>query len=204
MRATERTGRGFTLLEVMAAVGIMALVFTVLAGHAMQGLASQGEGHRLLEAADIADEIMADLEIQMNEDILPPEGVEESERDGYRIVVSVLPFSEIELPLGTPPPRGADGLLEDYDDLAMLIVNESRGFASALRTIEVSVSWDELGEERSVLRTTYGLDTVALQAMVSAAGAGPEGEEPAEGEEAAGEEEVDLAGPDEEDEEFFR
>ena len=204
--ATRASQSGFTLLEVMAAVGIMALVFTVLASHAMQGLASHGQSRRTLAAADIADEIMADLEIGMNEQVLPPEGVEESERDEYRVVVAVQPFSEIEVPPGTPPPRGPDGRLQQYDELDLLIVHESRGFATALRTIEVSVSWEESGEERSIVRTTYGLDMTALQALVAASGvgAGDSGETEDDGEGDGGpDDDLDLAEVDEDNEEGF-
>ena len=51
----RRSDPGFTLLEVMAAVAVVAIVFTTLARVANQGMQSQGISKRRLEASLLAD-----------------------------------------------------------------------------------------------------------------------------------------------------
>jgi len=63
--AAARRGRGFTLLEVLAAVAILAVWFILIAGTAMQGLRAEGISRRRLEAAMIADQAMAELRQQV-------------------------------------------------------------------------------------------------------------------------------------------
>ena len=57
--------RGFTLLEVLAAVAILGILYVVLADVAMQGLLSEGRSRRRLEASLLADQALSDIEIEM-------------------------------------------------------------------------------------------------------------------------------------------
>ncbi|MFB3118027.1 MAG: prepilin-type N-terminal cleavage/methylation domain-containing protein, partial [Myxococcota bacterium] len=46
---------GFTLIEVLGAVAILAILYTTLATVAIRGLRSEGESRRMLEASLLAD-----------------------------------------------------------------------------------------------------------------------------------------------------
>ena len=59
---SSRKKRGFTLLEVLAAVAILSIWFIVLMGSAIQGLRAEGVSKRRLEAAMIADRKLSELE----------------------------------------------------------------------------------------------------------------------------------------------
>ena len=62
-RERPRSGRrlqAFTMLEVLAAVSVLAIVYLVLANVAIEGLRAEGESMRRLEASLIADELLSD------------------------------------------------------------------------------------------------------------------------------------------------
>jgi type II secretory pathway pseudopilin PulG len=171
---------GLTLLEVLAAVAVLALVYTVLAGSAMLGLRAEGESRRRLEASLLADEVLADLELALEQGAPPPPGRHEDELEGFAITTEVTPFdlpAKLEYPeLETRPPSLFSG----------------PGRASLLRRIDVAVSWQEGLEARAVVRTTFGLDREAAAPLLE--GLAAEGATPAEGARAEGEEE-EPAGP---------
>jgi len=76
---------GFTLLEVMAAVLILGIWFTVLAGAAIQGLRAEGEADRRLRAEMIADARMSDLEGAAQLGAIPPIGEDEAAEDDFQV-----------------------------------------------------------------------------------------------------------------------
>jgi prepilin-type N-terminal cleavage/methylation domain-containing protein len=145
--------RGFTLLEVMAAVAILGIVFSVLAETAIQGLRAEGRSVRRLEASLLADQRLIDLEIELDAGAPPPEGRQESEEDDFTVVVEVRPFQ-------LPPPPNPEAAVH-------LAVDEpiSEGLQS-LREILITVSWLEGQSEMSVSRTTYGYDAAAFAAAL--------------------------------------
>jgi prepilin-type N-terminal cleavage/methylation domain-containing protein len=51
----SKVDRAFTLLEVMAAVALLGILYTVLARVAIEGLRAEGESKRRLEASLLAD-----------------------------------------------------------------------------------------------------------------------------------------------------
>ena len=100
--------RGFTLLEVLAAVAILGIWYMVIAGLAMQGLRSEGESRRLLEASLVADAAIADLEGSVADGTPPPIEVTEEEKDDF-LVITEVEVMDIPIPLadGQPiPPTG--------------------------------------------------------------------------------------------------
>lgn len=189
--------RGFTLLEVLAAVAVLALSYTVLAGTAMQGLANEGEAHRRLRAS-----LLADLQITEIESALvaaaPPVGVTETELEDYVISVESRPFDlgafalsgQVEDAPGSArrgegaavPPGGAEAA-GSGPPFALLAA--APGAPSPLFEIIVRVSWMEGGYEREVTRTTFAADPVMVQQAVASLGgsgdaaAAPDGEAPA-------------------------
>jgi prepilin-type N-terminal cleavage/methylation domain-containing protein len=139
--------RGFTLLEVLVAVAVLGLLYTALAGVAIQGLRAEGESHRRLEASLLADSLLAELEVVLEEGAPPRPGREEDERDGFTIVTEV---SAYELPLELEAP---EGLRKGSPSLF-----GGRTQESMIRRIDISVSWTEGADELSVHRTSFGLD----------------------------------------------
>jgi prepilin-type N-terminal cleavage/methylation domain-containing protein len=154
-----RARRGFTLLEVMAAVAILGLVYAVLARAATQGVVAEGASRRRMQAALLADARLADLETRLATGEILPDGTREEELDEFRIAVGVEPFvvpEELLDLVGPPADSGAQSLLGD--------VNGRQ--PSALRVLHVTVAWSEGLIERQVERITLVPDLAALEALV--------------------------------------
>lgn len=147
----RRAERAFTLLEALAAVAILGVLYTMLIGVAMQGLRAEGTSKRRLEASLIADRELAELELQLDVGVVPPIGEEEVEAGDFRVRVAVRPFDlllpELATPSGQPSPLLAD-LTSDR--------------SSPLRVIEVRVAWLEADVEYEIVRSTFGFDANAL------------------------------------------
>ena len=154
----------FTLLEVMAAVAVVAIVFTTLARVANQGLQSQGTSRRRFEASLVADRALADVEAGLKVGIIPELGKEESEEGIFGVFVEVIPFD-----LASVVPEDADAPGD-----AAAPTPAARAEESAVRAIEITVIWEEGFEEHSVVRTTFGLDhSASLLPSENGGGAAP-------------------------------
>ena len=156
----NRRSRAFTLLEVMAAVAVIAIVFSTLARVASQGLASEGASKRRFEASLLADAALAVIEIQLADGVAPEIGESEEEVGLFQVVTTVrsfdlasaIPIEELEVddPATTATLAGVLG-----DDL------------SPIRKIRIAVSWAEGVHDYQVIRTTYGIDPVALEGLTN-------------------------------------
>jgi prepilin-type N-terminal cleavage/methylation domain-containing protein len=150
MRSTER---GFTLIEVLAAIAILGLLYTLLTESAILGLRSEKGSLRRLEASLTADHWLAELETQLNAGIVPPLGDLEEEDGDFLVRMTVEPYDLILPELGNETSgQQAKPVLSD------LTVDRS----SPLRLIHVSVAWQEAGAEYQVSRTTFGFDSSTL------------------------------------------
>lgn len=168
--------RGFTLLEVLAAVAVLGVLYTVLAGAAMDGLRHEGDAERRLRASLLADNVLAELEQAFATGAAPPVGQSEDERDEFTIEVDVRPFDLAgilaALP-GAPEP--------DPDQLpAVLLLPPGRG-NPPLVEVEVVVHWTEGAHEQSIQRLTHGFDlSVAAPALETLTPAEGQGQAPTE------------------------
>jgi hypothetical protein len=110
---------------------------------------------------------LSDLEIQLEAGILPVVGGTENEQDPFRIELDVKPF---EMPLPEEPAEAGDGaeLPSPEDDPGAAALG-------SLLEIELTVTWLEGGEERSVGRTTYALDLEAVSELLEGPAEGEEG-----------------------------
>ncbi len=166
-RDRRRSG-AFTLLEVLAAVLVLGLLYAVLADVAMQGLRSEGETNRRLEASLLADRVLADIEQEIAAGSAPPIDVTESEQEPYYIEVRVEPLA---MPAGLVDPQSPEGAaLQD-------ILGGEGQQEPRLRSILIRVAWFEVEDERSVVRTTFALDSAGLDALLPAQETGADDDE---------------------------
>jgi prepilin-type N-terminal cleavage/methylation domain-containing protein len=147
MRLSEH---GFSLLEVMAAVAVVAIVFSTLARVASQGLHSEGLSKRRLEASLLADHAVSDLELNAAAGQVPAQGLSETEDGFYRISVEVRRFPVLDV---IPVPSDTIGEPNrEPEDAEPIWAQE----------IKVTVSWPEGFSEGSVKRMTYTVDLSGL------------------------------------------
>lgn len=149
--------RGFTLFEVLAAVLVLALIYTWLASINMQGLRAEGTSRRRLEASLLADGALAGVEEQMALGLLPPIGTTEQEAGDFQILVTATP-------LDITPWLGEEALPPEEVSESLLTL-PSTGAEPFLRRIDVSVRWMEGVDEFEVHRTTFAYDPEVLASV---------------------------------------
>lgn len=147
----------FTLLEVLAALALLGLVFTALARSGNQGIVSEGKSRRRLEASLLADATLAEIELDLARGSLPEPGVTQEEVGEFRVEVESQPW---ELPAELQEVAAADAGSEQQPVFA----DASSGATPLTREIAVRVAWDYGGEELSVERVTFAVDFAGAQA----------------------------------------
>ena len=152
---------GFTLLEVMAAVALLGILYTVLARVAIEGLRAEGESERRLEACLLADARLADSFTGINGNVVMPDlGHRETTEGAFTLAIDVSLFQ---------PPVEWD-LAESKENPPLLFASTPGAAGTqALRTVELTVSWLEGAEERHVSRTMYLLDFGRAAGLAAAA-----------------------------------
>jgi len=158
-----RSERGLTLLEVMAAVAILGLVYTVLARAGTQGILSEGRSRGLLEASLLADATLSEIESQLSYGFAPELGVTEQEVDDFLVTVEVSSWE--------PPPELAALITpaellpgESFPNLFGSGTQRDPGF---VEEIAVRVTWSDGVGERSVERVTFGVDAAGAAASLA-------------------------------------
>jgi len=146
---------GFTLLEVLGAVLVLAMLYSVLAEVAIQGLRAEGESRRRLEASLFADELLSEIEASIADGDVPDLGVSLEEDEPYTIELEVLPIDTGAL---LPP-----GVLGEEETLASLMGAQTD--ESPIREIALTISWSEGDRELNVKRTTIGLSATEFDAV---------------------------------------
>jgi prepilin-type N-terminal cleavage/methylation domain-containing protein len=156
----RRAERALTLLEVMAAVALLGIVYTFLAKAATQGVRSEADSRRRMEASLLADATLAEIEIRLaTGETLQPERTEE-EKEEFRISVEVTPFefaAELADKLAGTAPKAPSALGTPGAEVPSLV-----------QRVEVRVVWDDGIFERSAERVTFAFDTQAAQALTGA------------------------------------
>lgn len=151
---TATRSAGFTLLEVLAAVAVLGLWFTVLASVGIQGLRAEGTNERRIRASLLADGLLADLEVQIADGELPEEE-SESEDDEFAIRI-----------VRTPIP---DATLEEGETALLALLDSELGdFAASLYQLRIDVTWTEGVDEQHVSRTTYAWDDTGFRQALAA------------------------------------
>ncbi|MGH7337882.1 MAG: type IV pilus modification PilV family protein [Myxococcota bacterium] len=178
-RRAKTSRLGFTLLEVMAAVLVLGLLYTVLASRALIALRSEGNDRRRADAEMIADREMTEIETELRGELPPEDGLFESEEAPYKVISNIEPFDVLPL---LPAPLYKE-IARRTDPKAPSLLHDERG-QSRVRKISVVVEWDESGEPAHVERTTFAFDTSVLAEYF------PSGQ--GEGVETAGSPEVEM------------
>lgn len=155
-----RARRGFTLLEVLAAVAFVGLVFTALSRSATVGIISEGDNRRRMEAALVADAAMAEIELGLQSFVLPADGISEEEVDDFRIVTEVTPW--------TPPPELAEAMEEVAPRGTVLFGGRFPQELGLVREIAVRVEWFDGIEENVIERVTLGVNIAGITGRVPA------------------------------------
>ncbi len=155
-----RTKGGFTLLEVLAAVLIVGMVFPMLARMHTQGLRAAATAARRLEASLLADRSVAEIEAQLAGGSAPQVGRDEREEDGFRIEVEVTPL-EFEL-AALPEELAATPRPGDEAQGNSLLATPDSGRVTPLRHVHIAVAWQEGVFEESVVRDTFVFDTASV------------------------------------------
>ena len=162
-----RARRGFTLIEVMAAVAVIGLVFSLLARMNIQGLRAEGRAARQLAAGLVADRVLAELEASLLAGVTPPLGRNERREDDFRVQIDVAGFE-----LVLPPPEGRDvpDALQDGGDSddTLIRARQRPRTPSSLRQIDVVVAWDAPGGEERIARRTFGYDRTVVDRLLAA------------------------------------
>lgn len=139
-----------SLLEVLAAIALLGIVFTQLSGSATFGVLSEGDSRRRLEASLVADSELAQIEISANAGAVPEIGVFEAERDGFEIEVDTQPWAL--------PDRLRDEREAHISVASEVFGNLTPGNEGLVREIHLSVAWFDGVNRRSVTRTTFVVD----------------------------------------------
>jgi len=180
---------GFSLLEVMGAVALLGLMFTIAASLAMTTVVREGTAMRRMEAAMIADEEIARMEALTISGSAPEDTSDEREEGEFIVEIIVYPIPLPTIPLGDPSAGGALGVGFDIGSQLGIPANSLEGL---LKQIDVRVSWIDGNSERSVSRTTYAFDLAAWAAIApetpggSAAGGGSGDADSADGSQRGG------------------
>jgi prepilin-type N-terminal cleavage/methylation domain-containing protein len=156
-----RSERAFTLLEVLAAVALLGILYIRLAGVGVQWIRSEGENKRLLEASLLADQQLSEIELQIDGGSVPEVGTSESEFDEFLVSVNVEPYA---LPAAPSTPGEGD----DDESPLNLTSTASGSEQSPLRAIELRVTWNDGARDRSVVRHTYAFDTESVAGLLGA------------------------------------
>lgn len=170
---------GFSLLEVLAAVAVLGLVYTVLATAGIQGLRLEGDAGRRLRASLLAEQKILEVEAQVATGQAPELGSSESEEGDYLVRTEVAPLG---LEIGDTKAskrarerleRAVGGKAKSEKKPGSLLEQKGANEKSMLLRVDVQVAWQEGASEQVVTRTTYALDSAAaaplIEALVAAA-----------------------------------
>ena len=195
----ERSRAGFTLLEVLAAVAVLGLVYSVLATAGIQGLRLEGDAGRRLRASLLADQKIVEVEAQVATGQAPEIGRTESEEGDYLVTVEVAP---LDLAIGDTKAskrarerleRAVGGKARDEKGPGSFLEPAGGNAPPMLRRVDVRVAWQEGEGEQAVARTTYALDAVAAAPLLEALAAAAEKEKAEEQRAEAGREQSSRA-----------
>jgi prepilin-type N-terminal cleavage/methylation domain-containing protein len=162
---------GFTLIEVLGAVAILAILYTTLSTIAIRGLRSEGESRRMLEASLLADWELSEFELELQTGVAPEIGITPSEEeDGFTVTWEVTPLqTEIfKTALENEEERDAANPAAQTAPVPTGRAGVPDGDAPPFLQVELRVSWLEAEYEHSVTRTIFAVDEDAAARFAAA------------------------------------
>ena len=162
---------GFTLIEVLGAVAILAILYTTLSTIAIRGLRSEGESRRMLEASLLADWELSEFELELQTGAAPEIGITPSEEeDGFTVTWEVTPLqTEIfKTALENEQEGDAANTAAQTAPVSTGQAGVPGGAAPPFLRVELRVSWLEAGNEHSVTRTIFAVDEDAAAQFAAA------------------------------------
>jgi prepilin-type N-terminal cleavage/methylation domain-containing protein len=173
---------GFTLIEVLGAVAILAILYTTLSTVAIRGLRSEGESRRMLEASLLADWELSEFELELQTGAAPEIGIIESEEeDGLTVTWEVTPLQTkiFKTALEKEQERKSANPAAQMAPVLTGQAGATDGEAPPFLRVELRVSWFEAGNEHSVTRTIFAVDEdaaakLAAESVLNEGGVGSE------------------------------
>ncbi len=148
----RRVDRGFTLLEVMVAVAILAVSLSVLLTFQGNTLIASGRQEKLTIATMLARQKMVEVELDLEQGMargeFPDDRTEAADFDkpfeGYSWKMTV---RKVELPA---PITAEEGSVQ-----YMIAQQLTKEIAKTVRELRLEITWEELGEPQSLEVVTH-------------------------------------------------
>ena len=153
------TERGFTLLEIMVAVSILAISMLVILDFHGGSMLTSRRAEEVTQATMLARmkirEIQLDIEKEIGKGGFPSEDktMEGSFDEPFENYKWSARITKVEIPV-PPQPEGEDGEA-GLDIMLKVFQMISEKIADSAREIRLEVKWDELGEEQLISVATH-------------------------------------------------
>lgn len=143
---------GFTLLEVMVALAILAFSLTAILGLNASSMMKIGRAQKLTIATMLARQRMAEIEIELEKGIAKNEFPDERSEDGkfddpFADYGWKMEVRRVELPA---PIAGEKGSIQDVVGQQL-----TKEISKTVRELKMSVTWKEGEEDRSIDLITH-------------------------------------------------
>ncbi len=178
MRSADAKRAGaFTLIEVMAAAVILALVVAWLTAAVGKMNLREGDSRRRAGAALYADRLLTEIEEASARGAAPPLGKREVEDGIYRAEIEIAPLDPALMPLAAPadPKRARDAAAAPGAAPAGWLASPAAQTNPPVLQASVRVSGKDGVFDAGVSRTTFFLNPAALKALDEAKGDGARG-----------------------------
>jgi prepilin-type N-terminal cleavage/methylation domain-containing protein len=161
---------GFTLIEVLGAIAILAILYTTLSTVAIQWLRSEGESRRMLEASLAADWELSEFELELDQGVAPEIGITESETEnGLKVTWEVTPLQTKIFKTALEKQQERDAANPAAPPLAAPAAQaaSTEPIAPPFLQVDLRVAWFEAGSEHSITRTLFAVDEDAAAKLAA-------------------------------------
>lgn len=149
--------RGFTLLEVMMALAVLALAISALVAFQGRGIVMNSKARDLTTATTLARQKMEEIKLQVDKDLRlgkfsdgkTEEGAFETPFDRYKWKFEL---KKVELPI---PPESGDNQKGGSSIMTTIVNMISKQLSDSVREAKLTILWEELDKERQFSVTTH-------------------------------------------------